>query len=86
MKLESKNNAIDLERLLYKILEKLEIAGDSSPKKYYRNKDLKHNFGLAPNTIIKYREEGILPFTILGEIYLYPVKEVDYKLKKYANY
>ena len=46
-------------------------------KKYYRNKDLKLHFGLSQNTIIKYRNNGYLPFTTIGDVYLYPVKEIE---------
>ena len=46
-------------------------------KKYYRNQDLKSIFGLSNNTIIKYRENGILPFTKLGDIFFYDVKTID---------
>lgn len=49
----------------------------SQPKKYYRNQDLKKIFGLASNTIIKYRETGILPYTKLGDIFLYEIKVID---------
>jgi hypothetical protein len=45
--------------------------------KYYRNNDLKRLFGLSNNTIIKYRETGILPYTRLGDIYLYEVAAVE---------
>lgn len=41
---------------------------------FYRNNDLKQLFGLCNNTIIKYRETGVIPFTRLGDIYLYDVK------------
>ncbi len=75
-----------LQNLLLKILEKLETRDNHSGKKYYRNKDLKILFGVSSNTIIKYREEGILPYTILGEIYLYPIIEVDKMLKKNASH
>lgn len=44
---------------------------ESVSKKYYRNADLKALFGLSPNTIIKYRETGVIPFTRLGDVYLY---------------
>jgi hypothetical protein len=47
------------------------------PVKYYRNNDLKRLFGLSNNTIIKYRETGILPYTRLGDIYLYEVAAVE---------
>ncbi len=47
------------------------------PMKYYRNADLKAIFGLSSNTIIKYRDTGILPFTMLGEIYLYDITSID---------
>lgn len=46
-------------------------------KGYYRNSDLKALFGLSPNTIIKYRDTGILPFTTLGDIYLYEVSLIE---------
>lgn len=45
--------------------------------KYYRNQDLKKIFGLSSNTIIKYRETGILPHTKFGDIYLYEIKEIE---------
>jgi hypothetical protein len=50
--------------------------------KYYRNKDLKNLFGLSNNTIVKYRETGVLPYTKLGDIYLYNVKVIDSVLKQ----
>jgi hypothetical protein len=46
-------------------------------KMYYRNFDLKNNYGLSPNTIIKYRETGILPYTKLGDLYLYEVAAIE---------
>jgi hypothetical protein len=55
-----------------KIINEKQIKG-----KYYRNTHLKERFGLSNNTIIKYRETGILPFTKLGDIYLYEVKLID---------
>lgn len=54
----------------------------STPKKYYRNADLKSLFGLSSNTIIKYRETGTLPYTRLGDVYLYEVNVVEQILKK----
>ena len=44
---------------------------------YYRNEDLKRIFRLSNNTIIKYRENGTLPFSKIGDIYIYPKKEID---------
>jgi len=49
----------------------------ATPNKYYRNADLKAIFGLSSNTIIKYRDTGILPFTRLGDVYLYEVASID---------
>ena len=46
-------------------------------KKYYRNKDLKKYFGLSDNTIQKYREQGILPYSTIGTIPIYPVDEIN---------
>jgi len=47
------------------------------PMKYYRNADLKAIFGLSSNTIIKYRDTGILPYTRLGDVYLYEVASIN---------
>jgi len=49
----------------------------SGQTKYYRNQDLKKVFGLSNNTIIKYRETGILPYTKLGDIFLYEIKIIE---------
>ncbi len=54
----------------------------TEPKKYYRNQDLKTIFGLSSNTIIKYRQTGILPYTKLGDIYLYEVAKIEKILKR----
>ncbi len=67
---------------IYQRLEKIDstIKVQSTiqhPNKYYRNQDLKKIFGLSSNTIIKYRETGILPYTKLGDIFLYDVKQIE---------
>jgi len=54
--------------------------------KYYRNKDLKTIFGLSDNTIYGYRAKGTIPFTKLGEIYYYPVEEINCILAQNSNY
>lgn len=56
-------------------LHKKEVKPGQS--KYYRNQDLKKIFGLSSNTIIKYRETGILPYTKLGDIFLYDIKQIE---------
>ena len=56
---------------------KNQVSGKTERKLYYRNQDLKSIFGLSNNTIIKYRETGILPYTKLGDIFLYEVKSID---------
>lgn len=56
---------------------KNQVLGKSERKQYYRNQDLKTIFGLSNNTIIKYRETGILPYTKLGDIFLYDIKVID---------
>ncbi|WP_431107190.1 helix-turn-helix domain-containing protein [Winogradskyella poriferorum] len=69
------------------IEKKLNAKNSSSFKiGYYRNKELKEKFGLSPNTIIKYREAGIIPFTMIGEVYLYPIKKMDEILEKNSNW
>ena len=61
----------------------LKIKGQQgkTQKKFYRNEDLKKIFGFSNNTIIKYRQTGILPFTKLGDIYLYDAEKIDEILK-----
>lgn len=56
------------------------------PKKYYRNKNLKDLFGLSDNTIISYRDNNIIPFTKLGQIYYYPVDEINKILLENSNH
>ena len=53
---------------------------------YYRNKDLKNIFGLSDNTILKYRETGIIPYTRLDNIYYYPKQDFDEVLKSNSNW
>lgn len=67
---------------LFERLERIEnefkSKSNSSDKiKYYRNQDLKKIFGLSNNTIIKYREIGVLPYTRLGDIYLYEKATIE---------
>jgi hypothetical protein len=71
-----------LSRLLdpmYKKIEKIDgiISSNGLKPKYYRNEDLKKIFGLSSNTIIKYRQTGILPYTKLGDIFLYEARKID---------
>jgi len=49
----------------------------NNSRKYYRNNDLKIIFGISSNTIVKYRETGVLPYTKLGDVYLYEVKVIQ---------
>lgn len=76
---------------LYERLKSLELTLAASlnetkkvkiQNKYYRNSDLKIMFGLSNNTIIKYRETGTLPYTRLGDVYLYEVNVVEQILKR----
>lgn len=55
--------------------------GKTLRPEYYRNEDLKKIFGLSNNTIIKYRQTGILPYTKLGDIFLYDSGKIDKILK-----
>lgn len=74
----------EIEKLSNKILD-LIIRRVGIEKKYYRNSDLKKKFGISSNTIIKYRQEGVIPFTLLGEIYLYPSHEIEEILIKNSS-
>ena len=81
-----------LESLLVPVLNRLEMIESILNKKtkpnklgYYRNKDLQERFGLSPNTIIKYRDTGVIPFTMIGDIYLYPIKQLDIILDSNSN-
>ncbi|MCV9926322.1 helix-turn-helix domain-containing protein [Flavobacterium sp. LS1R49] len=66
---------------LYTRLEKIDakIKGNYTKDslRYYRNEDLKKIFGLSNNTIIKYRQTGILPYTKLGDIFLYEANKIE---------
>ncbi len=97
MKTDSRLTIVPLEELtnlispvfdkLNQLDKKLDKKDSKQFKKgYYRNKDLKALFGLSPNTIIKYRDTGILPYTVLGEVYLYPINKINDVLMKNLNY
>ena len=65
---------------LYARLEKIDSKIKGNDKRtlhYYRNKDLKKNFGLSNNTIVKYRQTGILPYTKMGDIFLYEASKIE---------
>lgn len=83
-----KEYLIALEKMLVPLYGKLEaidskikIQQSKSSLKYYRNEDLKKIFGLSNNTIIKYRLNGILPYTKLGDIFLYEAAKIEKILK-----
>jgi hypothetical protein len=78
-----------IRRLLEPIYERLNAISSeiknrqaSMEPKYYRNNDLKEIFNISNNTIVKYRETGVLPYTKLGDIYLYEAKTIDAILKQ----
>ena len=66
----------NLENELQKLPKKVQ------PSKYYRARDLKELFGLTNNTIIKYRNDGTLPFTLLGGVYLYDANAINEMLEQ----
>lgn len=76
-----------IEQLMEPVLLRLETIdskisqGKTLRPEYYRNEDLKKIFGLSNNTIIKYRQTGILPYTKLGDIFLYDSVKIDKILK-----
>ena len=82
-----KQNNEDMEYVL-KLLEEInsKFGNIRQPKKYYRNSDLKDFFGLSDNTICAYRDKNILPFSKIGEIYYYPIAEIDNLLSKNSNF
>jgi len=72
-----------VEQLIEPVLLRLETIdskisqGKVLRPEYYRNEDLKKMFGLSNNTIIKYRQTGIIPYTKLGDIFLYDSGKID---------
>ncbi|MFV8343580.1 DNA-binding protein [Flavobacterium sp. XS2P39] len=82
---EKKNSFVmKVKQLLDPVLMRLEKIDSKIDGKdrvtrpmYYRNEDLKKIFGFSNNTIIKYRQTGVLPFTKLGDIFLYDSSKID---------
>ncbi|WP_433836164.1 helix-turn-helix domain-containing protein [Flavobacterium anhuiense] len=74
---------MEMKELIGPVVAKLEridskiSQGKVLRPEYYRNEDLKKIFGLSNNTIIKYRQTGILPYTRLGDIFLYDSGKID---------
>ena len=72
---------------LKKSIDEIKATIDKQPKiQYYRNKDLKELFGLSDNTICSYRVNNKIPYTYIGDIYYYPVDEINKILKTNSNY
>ena len=85
------SNIKRIEEQLIKLLEKVDTIKSGRQKsnlqpKFYRNKDLRKLFGLSSNTIIKYRDNGTLPYTFMGDIYLYPASEIKKLLINNSTY
>lgn len=82
----------ELEEILNPIYSKLELIENKigitklQTTSYYRNKDLKQFFGLSDNTILKYRETGVIPYTFLDNIFLYPIDEIEKILQENSNW
>lgn len=57
--------------------QKLDERSSHAEIKHYRNKELKLLFGLSSNTIIKYRNNGVIPYSKIGDIFLYPKNKID---------
>jgi hypothetical protein len=53
---------------------------------YYRNKDLKTKFGMSDKTIQNYREQNLIPFTKIGDLYFYPVSKFNEIFIANSNY
>ena len=88
MKKEKRQSYVmEVKELIEPVVAKLEAIdskisqGKTLRPEYYRNEDLKKMFGLSNNTIIKYRQSGILPYTRLGDIYLYESGKIDKMLR-----
>ncbi|KQO27932.1 hypothetical protein ASF10_23270 [Flavobacterium sp. Leaf82] len=84
MKKEKKlSYVMEVKELIASVMARLEridskiCQGKVLRPEYYRNEDLKKMFGLSNNTIIKYRQTGILPYTKLGDIFLYDSGKID---------
>jgi hypothetical protein len=84
MKKEKKQSYVmEVKELIEPVVARLEridskiSQGKVLKPEYYRNEDLKKMFGLSNNTIIKYRQTGILPYTKLGDFFLYESGKID---------
>lgn len=65
---------------------KFKFENITQPKRYYRNKDLKKYFGLSDNTILDYRQKNKLPYSKIGDIYYYPIDEIEKLLIRNSNF
>lgn len=77
-----------LEPLYNKMEEVVQLLSNDRARtlpRYYRNEDLKKIFGLSSNTIVKYRRTGILPFTMMGDIFLYDAAKIDKILRENSD-
>jgi len=79
---------MEFKNIINPLMLKLEVIDSKISKEktlrpaYYRNEDLKKIFGLSNNTIIKYRQTGVLPYTKLGDIFLYEAVRIEEILRE----
>lgn len=65
---------------------KATIEQKPSTPKFYRNNYLKEIFGLSDNTIVQYRNTNKIPYTFIGDVYFYPVDEINKILISNSNF
>jgi hypothetical protein len=76
----------EIKPVLKELNEIKSYVNTATPKRYYRNKDLKNLFGLSDNTIKDYRDKNIIPFTFIGAIPYYPILEFNKILEQNSNF
>jgi len=65
-----------LETRLHLFIQECIPPGFIPGQKWLRSRDMKRWLGVSPSTLYNMRQSGSIPFTKLGDTYLYPYQEV----------
>lgn len=76
---ELKQEIKDLKNLCSTLIEHTK---NNIVKPFYTNKDLPELLGVGQNWIKKYRDEGYLPYTQVGDKFLYSYEDIMYFYQK----
>jgi len=63
-----------------------EVIREELGKEYFTSRDLKEKLGLSSSQLYKYRKQGLITYTQIGQKIIYPRKELYEFLQNHTNH